>query len=283
MKLRNGKRKMFFSENLLKRKKAKQELALPKLHVNDENTHPAEYTKLWNVGPKRARKIFQEKSFRGNFVSEKDLIDRVQGFTPQTIYNSNVQLVFKAWRNTTEIDIYNTLLEIKWIQNEKNVLKLIAEHSVGTVVECDKENCQNTIVMLDHAALYNRTPLSMLYEKACYVFREYDEKHWYYYRNNPLIGTIIYCGECYLQLRNCPNCFEHTYFDNDDSTYTICPKQHMVQERWTGHRHQIQFKYCLSCYNCYDHASHNEVITQFCCHFECFADAYDCDAISEWT
>ena len=68
---------MNFNEHLLERKRVKLDSALNTLHVNDENTHPAEYTKLWNVGPKKAEKIFHELIFHGKFDSEENLIPRV--------------------------------------------------------------------------------------------------------------------------------------------------------------------------------------------------------------
>ena len=281
MLLRNGKRKLAFSEDTQPTKKQKQQEQPRKIYVNDDNSHPLEFETLWNVGPIKAQKMISERVVNGNYTSELDLVSRISGVTRKTFLNSDVQVMFTSRRETAELEIYETLLQTKMIKdlfasNEKEILKIIAKHSIGKVTECDNPNCSGRIVMLNHSEIYNRTECHSLQNKNCYVFREYDEKHWYYFRDNSVIGKAVFCGNCYLQLRNCINCFQGVYFENDESSYVVCQEQHFVQEEESTELHPFTFKSCLSCGDCFEHVEHEDTVTHFACHLDCFFDGESC-------
>lgn len=306
--LRNGKRKLDMGE-MPARKKYKGQSRKKILYVNDPNTKPDEFRILWNMDEEKGIGAIQERQ-RGHFKSKQNFVQRVNGVSCRTLERSNVKLEFKTRRYYATQSMYCALQNIKWVydlfkRDEMEVLKLVAEYSIGQLAVCHRKKCDNMIALVDHDAIhrhsnpfrrYQTTEIMLepyLLPKEDYCVYEYDPKYWYYFRPRKLYHDIsympdghtvaiperLYCKSCYEQLRNCFNCQVGTYFVDDCTTYEICPGRHMlcfaVDEDHDDIK-RMNYRKCRRCgEGCWRH-SYNMECTEWvdgCSHSDCYFKA----------
>ena len=309
MLLRNGKRKLDMGE-MPARKKYKVKHRKEVLYVNDPNTKPDEFRILWNMDEEKGIGAIQERQRNKHFKSEEDFVQRVSGVSSRTLERSNVKLEFKTRRYYATQSMYCVLQNVKWVydlfsKDEMQVLKLIAEYSIGQLAVCHRKNCDNMISLVDHDAIHRHSNPFRRYQttegmlepyllpKEDYCVYEYDPKYWYYFRPKKLYHDIpymsdgetvairerLYCKSCYEQLRNCFNCQVGTYFYDDCNTFEICPGRHMLcfamDEDWDSSEH-MNYRKCKSCGPvCWRH-SYNMERTEWadgCSHSDCYLRA----------
>lgn len=285
MLLRNGKRKLNRDETL-PRKKSKIVTQQDILYVNDANTKFTALTSLWNVGPKKAFRIFVSKLSYGRFASANSFVDRINGITERTLLESDVEFAFNTRYEKKQQEIYNLLLQLEIINelfanNEKQILKIITSYSVGNIVKCDNEDCDEVVVMIDEPDLYGKM-IEQQYHNVVlapvhdYMYYEYDTNYQYYFRLNETLGDVIYCDECSRFIRNCLNCQAQNYFHNDPETYCVCPGVHEFQRINANNDVDVipfGYKMCESCSCCCEHEAVGNVhmvMTHAGCHQDCF-------------
>ena len=312
MMLRNGKRKLDFAECVpVRKKKYKPQSPKKILYVNDANTKPDEFGVLWNMSEREGIWVIQERIEGGAYKSEEDFAQRVswiKGDSSRTLEDSNVQIVFSTRGDKAVQLMYDALLSVKWVHDlfvndELQVLKLVAEYSIGQIAICDRKNCHNTIVLVDHDEIHQHSKPDQKYQteekmmepfvlsKEDYCVYEYDPKYWYYFRaekwyydlsyiDDGRLPPALYCKNCYKELRNCFNCQVGIYFDNDQSTYEICPGDHLLcwqEDEEETEYIDFHYKKCKRCGPvCWLHRSRGIQYTQFHCgcrHPECYLQA----------
>ena len=282
--LRNRKRKLSFDEELPNQKKKKI------LYLNDANNKPDEFQILWNIGKKKAMQVFEDKHCNGSYAGPQDFVRRVKGITIRTLEESDVEIIFEPRKAKTvelmEAVLRKTLLSINWIQKMFNghgellIIKLIAEYNIGEIAQCQNVKCNNTIVLVDHSDLTQKhyhldskalggdwnPEWPILHHKSHYCVYEYDKNYWYYYREEETTETwggdltishATYCKSCFEQVRNCYNCQLDVYLDNDEETYNVCPRQHIIHgstdSDLIGTGQPFDFKMCKNCRECWIH------------------------------
>ena len=268
MLLRNGKRKLNLNEEPPTKRIKLSPSKKKSLYINDINTPDTELQMLRNVGPETSQKIFEE-SREGPFKSKQDLVNRVRGITTKSIDDSAVNLIFKTRFEEQAESIYDALIDIPWINSicdEKYILRIIAENCVGIVATCDNEKCDESILMANHDEIYNFPDIPFLQDAQSYLFCEdptpsfYSpnnvEAKFYYYRKSEYLTNYLICDKCFDELAHCEICFDKIYFDNDKSTYNICPGTHVYIEENDGietRRVVFNFRMCKDCSSCTVH------------------------------
>ena len=253
--LRNGKRKLDINEEPPKKRLKISPSKRKPLYINDRNTYNIEIEELRNVGPETSWNILSEIR-NAPFKSEQDLVKRVKGITQKSIDASPVNLIFRTRFEEQTESIYKTLLNIKWIKeacDETNILRIIAEHSIGNIATCDNTDCDESILLADHDKLYHYDDgFLFLSDEESYIFCEDKERKFYYYRKSEQLGNALYCHKCCEELRHCSVCARKIFFKNKEETYNTCSGAHVQTFEQDGNevRRAFGYRICNDCTAC---------------------------------
>ena len=239
----------------------------PTLYINDRNTTAADIQQLKYIGIKRASNILSEIR-KEPFKSVNDIIQRIPRITKQSITQSPVIINYQTRRQEQEEIICNVLQNIPWIKqtcSDLNILKEIATQSIGEIKKCDRENCNGTILLVNHDQTHNypaETPY-LSHEKE-YIFNEEFHDEIYYHRKHKQLGNVTYCKPCTEQIRHCACCHQKAFFHKTKGSYNICPGQHCykLQENDPHSIRKFQFKMCRECTVCYYHMLSTNLIVE---------------------
>ena len=233
----NRKRKLLQQSNpAKKRRKILKPTLKPIMYINDIDTcDKSVLLSFPGIGNKTSEQIIEERNI-SPFKSTQDLIKRVRGcsITKMIPINARYDIRYKT-RYEEEFDkIYETLRNSKADLlkfQPSDTIRIITEMSSGTRKECDNPTCDETIFFMKSKPGKSNPKYSFrLIDKQYFIYHEpnFSKSNKLYYHRVSEFGDIMYCDKCTRNLRNCENCGENVYFENDKTSYNICPKDHYI-------------------------------------------------------
>ena len=228
-----------YKKSAKRRKIASKPKPKPILYINDIDVcNQSELVKLHGIGPKKAQQIIDERNKKA-FKSEQDFINRVSQYTLHRMKVS-VDLRFKTQFEQEFDKTYGTLInsDIELLNNQPtDTIRLIAEMCVGQRISCDNPNCDETIFFMKDKQQKKKPKYCRgLLNKEFYIYHEPNygksNKNIYYHRISKDIGNVMYCNKCTRKLRHCNDwgCDGNVYFEDDESSYNICPHSHYLTD-----------------------------------------------------